>query len=309
MLRFASVVSVTLGAALALATLHGRFGLAAAPRQAAATIPSDVLTVISKDGTRIAVECAGAGPTLLFVHGGVGDRTRWTPMFPLLASRFTTCAMDRRGRGGSGDATEYSLRQEAEDVVAVVESRPGQVYVFGHSYGGVAALEAALMTNRIRGLMLYEPPLHEPVDHNLAVAAKVEARVRSGDLEGAFIAFQTEVVKQSPEELARMKSRPNWARLVATIAVHPRQMRALAAYRFDAERIRTITVPTLLLLGGETPSTTARQSIEALKATLPHPTLVVLEGQEHNAMDGGRELIAKAIREFAAGRGGPPAAR
>src|SRR6185369_15425982 len=62
---------------------------------------SELLTVISKDGTRIAVECAGAGPTLLFVHGGVGDRTRWTPMFPLLSQKFTVCAMDRRGHGAS----------------------------------------------------------------------------------------------------------------------------------------------------------------------------------------------------------------
>jgi pimeloyl-ACP methyl ester carboxylesterase len=60
-------------------------------------------------------------------------------MFPLLASKFTTCAMDRRGRGASGDSPEYSLSKEAEDVAAVVNSRPGPVFVFGHSYGGVAA--------------------------------------------------------------------------------------------------------------------------------------------------------------------------
>ena len=43
-----------------------------------------------------------------------------------------------------------------------------------------------------------------------------------------------EIVKQSPEEIARMKTRPTWGRLVASIAVHPRQMRALSTYRFDA---------------------------------------------------------------------------
>src|SRR3712207_5268176 len=60
---------------------------------------TELMQVTSKDGTRIGVECAGTSPTLLFVHGGVGDRTRWTPMFPLLVSKFTACAMDRRGRG------------------------------------------------------------------------------------------------------------------------------------------------------------------------------------------------------------------
>src|SRR6266545_1767076 len=64
---------------------------------------SQILRISSKDGTLIAMECAGEGPTLIMVHGGVGDRTRWTPMFPLLSSRFTVCAMDRRGHGLSAD--------------------------------------------------------------------------------------------------------------------------------------------------------------------------------------------------------------
>jgi hypothetical protein len=56
--------------------------------------------------------------------------------------------------------------------------------------------------------MLYEPPLHEPVGNHLAVAAKVEEMVRSGELEQALITFQTEIVKQSPEEIGRMKRDP-----------------------------------------------------------------------------------------------------
>ena len=265
-----------------------------------APIRTQVAAVTSKDGTRISVECAGTGPTLLFVHGGVGDRSRWTPMFPLLAAKFTTCAMDRRGHGASGDAAEYSLLKEAEDVAAVVNSRQGPVFVFGHSYGGVASLEAAFLTGRIAKLMLYEPPLHEPVEPNLAVAAKVEALVKAGELEQAFVAFQTEIVKQSPEELARMKTRPTWKALVATIAAHPRQMRALAAYRFDAARVKSVTMPALLLLGEDTASPYARQSIDALRTTLPNPTVVILKGQQHNAMDGGRDALATAIIKFAA---------
>ena len=94
----------------------------------AAGAESVVVTVASKDGTPISVECIGSGPTLLLVHGGTGDRTRWTPLFPLFAPRVTACAMDRRGHGKSGDAREYSLQKEAEDVAAVVESRPGKVF-------------------------------------------------------------------------------------------------------------------------------------------------------------------------------------
>jgi len=263
-----------------------------------AAVHSQLATVTSKDGTRIGVECAGTGPTVLFVHGGVGDRTRWTPMFPLLSSKLTACAMDRRGRGASGDSPAYSMSKEAEDVAAVVNSRSGPVFVLGHSYGGVVALEAALLTNRITGLMLYEPPLHEPVGNNLAVADRLDEMVKTGDLEQALLTFQTEIVKQSPEELARMKARPTWPGLVATIAVQPRQMRALSAYRFDAGRMKSVTMPTLLLLGDKTSSPYAKQSIAALRASLPKPTLAILEGQAHNAMEGAPELLAGAILKF-----------
>src|SRR5919109_1051686 len=101
-----SLSSILLSGALLLTLLSGYQQLKAA--SAAQTVPaasrSELIAVTSKDGTRIGVECAGSGPTLLFVHGGVGDRTRWTPMFPLLASKFTACAMDRRGRGASRDS-------------------------------------------------------------------------------------------------------------------------------------------------------------------------------------------------------------
>ena len=87
---------------------------------------TSISTVASADGTPIAIECAGAGPSLVIVHGGTGDRTRWTPLFPLLASKFRVCAMDRRAHGASGDTLPYSLQKEVEDVVAVVAAQPGR---------------------------------------------------------------------------------------------------------------------------------------------------------------------------------------
>src|SRR5258708_32860125 len=92
---------------------------------------SSLITVRSKDGTHIAVECAGAGPSLVIVHGGTGDRSRWTPLFPLFASRFRICAMDRRGHGASGDSPHYSLQREAEDVAAAGHPRPGALVLVG----------------------------------------------------------------------------------------------------------------------------------------------------------------------------------
>src|ERR1700682_1897461 len=176
---------------------------------------SPLITVRSKDGTLIAVECAGAGPSLVVVHGGTGDRTRWTPLFPLLASRFTVCAMDRRGHGASGDSPHYSLQREVEDVTAVVNSRPGTVFLLGHSYGGVCALEAAFLTNKISKLVLYEPALQN-LD-NSAVLARMEKMIQEGNRDEALVTFLQEIVMISPSEVIAMKARPSWPGLLATI--------------------------------------------------------------------------------------------
>jgi hypothetical protein len=70
--------------------------------------------------------------------------------------------------------------------------------VFGQSYGGVAALEAAYRTDRIARLMLYEPPRHEPVDNNLAVAARVEEMVRKENWNRRSSRFRRRTLGGSP---------------------------------------------------------------------------------------------------------------
>lgn len=262
----------------------------------AARPESPLCTVRSKDGTVIAVECAGAGPSLVIVHGGTGDRSRWTPLFPLFASRFRVCAMDRRGHGASGDSPHYSLQREAEDVVAVVNSRPGAVFLLGHSYGGVCALEAAFLTDKISKLVLYEPPLQE-LDHS-AVVARMESMIQEGDRERALRTFLQEIVMLSPSEIVAMKARPSWPGLITSIESSIRQVRTLAAYHFDPKRMSTLNIPTLLLTGSETASPQLKQAITGLLDSLPHRSLFVFEGQQHNAMDTVPQQFAGVVGTF-----------
>jgi len=266
-----------------------------------AEFASQVSFVTSRDGTRIAVECAGRGPSLLIVHGGTGDRTRWRPLLPLFAARFTVCAMDRRGHGQSepGPAA-YSLQKEFEDVAAVVNSRPAPVFVLGHSIGGVCALEAAFRTKNISRLVLYEPPLQD-LDHT-EVADRMEKLIQAGDREQALVTFLREIVMVSPAGVAEMKARSNWPERVAGIDIQIREIRSLSKYRFEAQRMRNLQTPTLLLSGSKTASPQLREAINSLRNSLPKRTLMVLEGQEHNAMDTIPEKFADVVTKFLLGQ-------
>jgi pimeloyl-ACP methyl ester carboxylesterase len=253
-------------------------------------------SVRSKDDTLIAYECQGKGPTLLIVHGGTGDHTRWTPLFPFLESRFTVCAMDRRGHGNSEPGSNYSLQKEIEDVLAVVNSRPGPVFVLGHSIGGVFALEAALQTNKISKLVLYEPPLQDG-DHT-AIADQMQTLIKSGKRELALEMFLSEIVKVSPKEIEVMKARPSWPNRVASIDIQIREIRALSKYGFDGKRFTTLHTQALLLAGSNTRSPQLKQAIKLLKDTLPNWVMVELEGQEHNAMDTIPKQFAQLLTKF-----------
>ena len=250
----------------------------------------------SKDGTRIAVECAGKGPSLLIVHGGTGDRSRWQPLLPLFAAHFTVCAMDRRGHGASEAGSNYSLKKEFEDVAAVVDSRTGPVFVLGHSIGGLCALEAAFLTNRISKLVLYEPPLQD-LDHS-EVADRMEKMIQAGDREQALTTFLREIVMISADEIASMKRQAAWPGRVSVIDVQIREIRALSKYRFDSKRMSALTAPTLLLAGSKTVSPQLKQAINSLMDSLPQRTLVVFEGQEHNAMDRIPQQFVETVTNF-----------
>jgi pimeloyl-ACP methyl ester carboxylesterase len=62
--------------------------------------------------------------------------------------------------------------------------------------------------------------------------------------------------------------------------------------------MRTLAVPTLLLAGSRTASPQLKQAINSLMNTLPKRTLVVFEGQEHNAMDKIPQEFVETVTNF-----------
>ena len=70
----------------------------------------------SSDGTTLGVWRSGTGPALVLVHGSTADHLRWARVTPAFSEHFSVYAMDRRGRGASGDSATYSIEQEGRDV-------------------------------------------------------------------------------------------------------------------------------------------------------------------------------------------------
>lgn len=255
-------------------------------------------TVISADGVAIAYQRTGYGPPLVLLHGTGRDRTHWTRSLPELARHATVYAVDRRGRGDSADAERYAVEHEVEDALAVIAAIGTPVHLLGHSYGAIISLEAASRTDRLRSLILYEPPFSVGTDGVQSdLRGRLEAILATGDREKALVTFLREAPRYSPEEIAMQRARPNWSNRLAFAHTLPRELQAVHHYKFDPERVAGLQLPALLLLGNESPSF-FRATIEALHAALPVSEKVVLQGQHHNALEAAPELFADVVRRF-----------
>lgn len=256
--------------------------------------------VASKDGTPIAVFCSGTGPPLLLVHGATADHTTtWRFVLPGLESRFTVWAMDRRGRGDSGDAPDYELAGEAEDIAAVVEAIGEPVNVIGHSYGALCAIEAALISRRICKLVLYEGvPLRGADLYPPGLVERLEGMLRAGDAEGVLVTLFRELVLMPEAEIAMLRGQTGaWERRLANARTLPRELKAESAYVFDRARFSALKAPTLLMVGSDSPNREL-ENARAIAAALPDASITVIPGQQHAAMYAVPDLFISEVVDF-----------
>jgi pimeloyl-ACP methyl ester carboxylesterase len=247
-------------------------------------VTSDVKTFDSRNGSSIACHVCGDGPPLVLVHGTSADHIRWMSVIEPLAARFTTYAVDRRGRGASSDAEPLSVEAEFDDVAAIVETIGGEVDLLGHSYGAVCCLEAALRTSHVRRLVLYEPPLPLGIEiYPPGLIERLEALLAGGDRESVVMTFLSEVVRMPPAELGAVQRDSSWAGRVAAAHTIPRELRMADVYKPDFRRFGTLRVPTLLLVGGDSPAFLVAPAAR-LQREIAASKLTTMAGQQHVAM-------------------------
>jgi pimeloyl-ACP methyl ester carboxylesterase len=275
--------------------------VAAGPDEEATMPAVERFDVTSADGTSIAVWGAGGGPPLVMVHGAFADHTRFDPLVEQLGDRFATFAMDRRGRGASGDGggAVYDIEREFEDVAAVVdavaERTGGPVALWGHSYGADCAMGGAARSGGVSHLMLYEPGLGSPFEPDQVEAA--EQAVAAGDVEEAVRIVVIDIVGATDEELEGMRSSPLWPSRLAALPTMPRELRAEGEWVYRPGQFASVTASTLVLAGSESPPV-QQTATELATAALPGARVQVLEGHGHFAIQTDPALVAGIIRSF-----------
>ena len=257
-------------------------------------------------GVPIAVFSLGSGPPLVLVHGTTADHTAWRTVAPLLAPDHTLHAIDRRGRGASGDgppraAEGYALDLEYADVAAVVDAVAAEagsrVDVVGHSYGGRCGLGAAELTLNLRRLVCYEGA-PAPRGQQFERSELVEELVRlleSGDPDAVMETFMRRVTGMDDEAIAAYRANPVWPVRVAAAHTVPRE---LVAARLDPpERFEGLSNPVLLIAGTASPPV-FRDGAAALARVLADAHLVTIDGAAHAAHHTHPGAFVEAVETF-----------
>ena len=254
-------------------------------------------TCRAADGVTIVYSVCGAGePALLFIHGGLADRTFWDAQLQAFGDRHKVVALDLPGHGESGsDRTKWGMPEFGADVKAVADAEKlKSVILFGNSLGGPVAVEAALiMPGRVLGVVGVDT--FQRVDYTIA-PEEVKQRAE------AFRDHYAESVKAMTKMLFHPDADPA---LVAEAERRMQRTPPAAAYALfmglagydNAGAVRRLTVPLRAINGDLYPT-----EFEAVRKVKPDFDAVIMKHMGHYPMlerpDEFNADVAKVVAEL-----------
>ncbi|MGQ7793205.1 alpha/beta fold hydrolase [Faunimonas sp. B44] len=234
----------------------------------------------------------GRRPLIVAFHCSGGSGRQWRQLEEAAAGACEIVAPDLYGASGNRHwpgTRPFSLAEEAEPALGLIDAWPDEVHLVGHSYGGGVALKvAALRPHRIASLSLYEPSAFHLLARLGPAGAEagreiraVAATVEDGLLTGAY-------------HLAARHFVDYWNGAGAWDAMKPERQQALAAYvpkaALDFRALleettpepvyRRFGFPALVMRGEHAPLPTAVVA-DGLVRLLPRGRLDVLRGAGH----------------------------
>ncbi|MFE9451229.1 alpha/beta fold hydrolase [Streptomyces sp. NPDC006739] len=238
---------------------------------------------ISRDGTSLAYEVTGEGPTVILVCGAMSTGGTVAPLARRLADRCTAVVYDRRGRGASGDTAPYAVAREVEDLAALIDVVGGDAALFGVSSGGALVLEAAASGLPVRRVAVYEAPYLD----FMAGGAEDKATYRENldaalaeDRRGDAVELFLRLTGLGEEMIQGARQSPMWAGMEAVAPSLAYDDTVLGDGLLPRERLAAISVPVLCVAGGASPEWMRAANREIAEA-VPRGSYHVLEGQTH----------------------------
>lgn len=244
------------------------------------------------NGAQLWIEDDGAGPAVLFVHGGLGDNRLWEPQAHALADEFRTIRYDLRYWGRStAPPVEFSMIDDAIGVLDAIGVE--RAAIVGLSLGGGLALDVTLAhPDRIWALA-----------HVAAGVSGMPVAAYSKEQETAYEAAET------THDLETMMGidLDVWAPLgvdeqirelwqLTPDALGPPDYELFRSSEPAADRLEQVAVPTLVVVPAHDPPT-QREVGATVARRVPGAQLVQIDSDHYLTLRAA-DRVTDVLREF-----------
>ncbi len=250
---------------------------------------------IEANGIRMHYEETGNGTPLVLLHGGnLNANFNWKSYYPIFSQHFRVIAPDSRGHGKSDNPTkEFSCRLMCDDIVALIkELELDRPLVVGYSDGGHIALEIGIEYPETARAIIAGGVLAE-ISKDYIDCMKSWGVNGPGDVD--FNKYQATFPRFVPilEEIhSSVYGKDYWKELFTNLSklwMDPNE--------FPGDRVRKISVPTLILNGDRDEIGPLDDPIRIFRM-IPNGELSIIPNADHMAVLSQVDMFSKVMLDF-----------
>lgn len=256
---------------------------------------------IQVDGARLYCRSEGIhdAPVVLMHHSLATTFRGWDSIAPALAERYHVIRFDARGHGRS-DVTDapYDLAHLAEDVVRLMDQLEiNRVHFIGLSMGGMIGQVLGIEhPDRLRSLTLASTTSHMPPE----AGPMWDERIAHARNNGMEILVDETINRWFTESFVASKDPAILpvAEMIAETSPEGFAGWGAAIKKLDlTQKLQSILIPTLVLVGRGDPGTTV-EAAELIHKNIPGSQLGIIENASHQAPVEQPEAFLDAVQNF-----------
>jgi pimeloyl-ACP methyl ester carboxylesterase len=240
------------------------------------------------NGVHLHYESYGSGFPLVLAYGLGGNTGMWAGQVEALARHYRLILWDPRGHGQSDSPPQheqYGLQISAEDLRGLLDHLGiDSAYVGGQSMGGgIAAHFSVTDPDRVAALLIIDSASASGLPMSAAMRAMREKTIELAETQG-MAAVADYVITANPNLRTQAEASPAARQRLRQMFLdlnpmgYAHTIRALLEETFPTERLSTLTMPTLVLVGDQDPA------LDAARWThqqIPGSQLVILSQAGH----------------------------